>query len=99
MKKGALFKTVRVAVVLLLAVVIAFALVQSRLPFKNEKLIEDLLSYGLFDWAIRDYEAMFAYKLIRLLPITDQYRFRLRDGGKWYLRLLDNLLLLHGKER
>lgn len=67
------------------------ALVQSRLPFKNEKLIEDLLSYGLFDWAIRDYEAMFAYKLIRLLPITDQYRFRLRDGGKWYLRLLDNL--------
>ena len=30
MKKGALFKTVRVAVVLLLAVVIAFALVQSR---------------------------------------------------------------------
>lgn len=67
------------------------ALVQSRLPFKNEKLIEDLLSYGLFDWAIRDYEAMFAYKLIRLLPIADQYRFRLRDGGKWYLRLLDNL--------
>ena len=67
------------------------ALVQSRLPFKNEQLIEDLLSYGLFDWAIRDYEAMFAYKLIRLLSIADQYRFRLRDGGKWYLRLLDNL--------
>lgn len=66
-------------------------LVQSRLPFKNEQLIESLLSYGLFDWAIRDYEAMFAYQLIRLLPIADQYRFRLRDGGKWYLRLLDNL--------
>jgi hypothetical protein len=66
-------------------------LVQSRLPFKNEKLVEDLLSYGLFDWAIRDYEALFAYKLIRLLPVADQYRFRLRDGGKWYLRLLDNL--------
>ncbi|MDE2372285.1 MAG: hypothetical protein KGN16_25170 [Burkholderiales bacterium] len=67
------------------------ALVQSRLPIENEKLIEDLLSYGLFDWAIRDYEALFAYKLIRLLPLADQYRFRLRDGGKWYVRLLDNL--------
>jgi len=66
-------------------------LVNSRLPFKNEKLIEDLLSYGLFDWAIRDYEALFAYRLIRMLPISDQYKFRLRDGGKWYLRLLDNL--------
>jgi hypothetical protein len=66
-------------------------LVQSRLPIENEKLVENLLSYGLFDWAIRDYEALFAYKLIRLLPLADQYRFRLRDGGKWYLRLLDHL--------
>lgn len=66
-------------------------LVQSRLPIENEKLIQDLLSYGLFDWAVRDHEALFAYKLIRLLPLADQYRFRLRDGGKWYLRLLDNL--------
>jgi hypothetical protein len=66
-------------------------LVQSRLPYKNEELIERLLSYGLFDWAIRDYEALFAYRMIRLLPLTDQYKFRLRDGGKWYLRLLDNL--------
>ena len=66
-------------------------LVQSRLPIKNEKLVESLLSYGLFDWAIRDHEALFAYKLIRLLPMADQYRFRQRDGGKWYLRLLDNL--------
>jgi hypothetical protein len=68
-----------------------FEVVQSRLPYKNEALVESLLSYGLFDWAIRDYEALFAYKLIRLLPLAQQYKFRLRDGGKWYLRLLDNL--------
>ena len=67
------------------------ALVRSRLPYKNEKLIENLLSYGLFDWAIRDYEALFAYKLIKLLPLSQQYAFRQRDGGKWYLRLLENL--------
>lgn len=66
-------------------------LVQSRLPIKNEQMIEELLSYGFFDWAIRDYEALFAYELIRLMPMSSQYRFRQRDGGKWYLRLLDNL--------
>ena len=66
-------------------------LVHSRLPYKNEKLVEDLLSYGLFDWAVRDYEAMFAYRLIKLLPLGEQYRFRMRDAGKWYLRLLENL--------
>ena len=66
-------------------------LVQSRLPIKNEQMIEDLLSYGFLDWAIRDYEAQFAYELIRLMPMSAQYRFRQRDGGKWYLRLLDNL--------
>ena len=67
------------------------ALVESRLSIKNEQLLEDLLSYGLFDWAIRDYEALFAYRLIRAMPLAGQYRFRQRDGGKWYLRLLDNL--------
>ena len=66
-------------------------LVQSRLPIKNEQMIEELLSYGFLDWAIRDYEARFAYELIRLMPMSAQYRFRQRDGGKWYLRLLDNL--------
>ncbi|OGB24078.1 MAG: hypothetical protein A3I66_11430 [Burkholderiales bacterium RIFCSPLOWO2_02_FULL_57_36] len=66
-------------------------LVRSRLSWKNAQLIEDLLSYGLFDWAIRDYEALFAYQLIKLLPLTEQYRFRQRDAGKWYLRLLENL--------
>jgi len=66
-------------------------LVQSRLPWKNAKLIEDLLSYGLFDWAIRDYEALFAYRLITLMPMAEQYRFRQRDAGKWYMRLVENL--------
>lgn len=70
---------------------VLIGLVQSRLPIKNEQLVEELLSYGLFDWAIRDHEALFAYRLIKLLPMSAQYRFRQRDGGKWYLRLLENL--------
>lgn len=70
---------------------VLFALVRSRLPSKNEDLIERLLSYRALDWAITDRDALFAYRLIKSLPLTAQHRFRLRDGGKWYLRLLDNL--------
>jgi len=67
------------------------ALVQTRLPIKNEALLEDLLSYSWRDWAIRDHEALFAYKLLTALPMPVQYQFRQRDGGKFYLRLIDNL--------
>lgn len=66
-------------------------LVQSRLPWKNARLVEGLLSYGLFDWAITQAEALFAYRVIKMLPLPEQYRFRQRDGGKWYLRLVDHL--------
>ncbi|HET6940984.1 MAG TPA: DUF4157 domain-containing protein [Sphingomicrobium sp.] len=68
-----------------------FALVRSRLPIKNEELIESQLSYHITSWAIRDDEALYAYKLIKSLPLSAQHKFRLRDGGKWYLRLLENL--------
>ncbi|BAV96961.1 eCIS core domain-containing protein [Lysobacter enzymogenes] len=67
------------------------ALVQTRLPYRNEQLLEDLLSYHLLDWAIRDHEALFAYRLLQTLPMPAQYRFRQREGGKYYLRLIDNL--------
>ncbi|QWP78986.1 DUF4157 domain-containing protein [Lysobacter sp. K5869] len=67
------------------------ALVQTRLPYKNEQLLEDLLSYHLLDWAIRDHEALFAYRLLQTLPMPAQYRFRQREDGKYYLRLIDNL--------
>lgn len=66
-------------------------LLESRLPEKILAFVEDLLSYGLFDWAIRDYEAKFAYSVIKLLPLSLQYRFRQRDNGKWYMRLVQNL--------
>lgn len=67
------------------------ALMRSRLPVRNIAFVEDLLSYGLFDWAVRDYEAKFAYRIIKLLPLSEQYRFRQRANGKWYMRLVQNL--------
>ncbi|MEO8659572.1 MAG: DUF4157 domain-containing protein [Bryobacteraceae bacterium] len=66
-------------------------LAESRLPIKNLDFVEGLLSYGLLDWAVRDYEAKFAYRIIKLLPLSEQYRFRQRDNGKWFMRLVENL--------
>ncbi|MBI3228891.1 MAG: DUF4157 domain-containing protein, partial [Burkholderiales bacterium] len=66
-------------------------LCSARLPSKNAELIENLLSYGAFDWAIRDNEALLAYRIVKNLPLVEQYHFRQKDGGKWYFRLLDNL--------
>ncbi len=66
-------------------------LVQARLPSKNIDMVVDLLSYGLFDWAIRDYEAKFAYRVLLELPLAEQYRFRQREGGKYFMRLVSNL--------
>ncbi len=66
-------------------------LMQARLPSKNLDYVESLLSYGFFDWAVRDYEAKFAYLLLKLLPLSAQYRFRQRDNGKWFMRLVQNL--------
>lgn len=52
---------------------------------------ERLLSYGLFDWAITDAEAMLAYHLIRALPESAQHAFRMRDENTWFIRMEANL--------
>lgn len=59
-----------------------------------------LLSYGLFDWAVRDAEAILAYHLIRSLPPDAQRDFKVRDNGKWFVRLERNLTqgVLTGRE-
>lgn len=66
-------------------------LCSARLPAKNQEFIESLLSYGLLDWAVRDNEAMLAWRILKTMPLSEQYQFRLKEGGKWYYRLLDNL--------
>jgi hypothetical protein len=63
------------------------ALLNTRLPEKNIALAESLVSYGLFKWSISDEQAEFAYRLIKILPLTAQARFRRRDNGKWLVRI------------
>jgi hypothetical protein len=74
----------------------------ARAPFRTLALIEDHLSYGLFDWAVTDSDARFAYLLVRSLPLAQQERWRRLDDGKWFARLEENLPredVLHGAYR
>jgi hypothetical protein len=58
--------------------------------------IQDLLSYGLFDWAITDNDAREAFRLLTSLPPNEQQRVILVID---YQRLLDNLPDARDRER
>ncbi|WP_263381638.1 eCIS core domain-containing protein [Granulicella arctica] len=70
---------------------VLLGLVRGRLASKNIQMLVDLLSYGAFDWAIRDYEAKFAYRVLAAMSLGDQYRFRQLEGGKYFFRLVHHL--------
>ncbi|TDN90916.1 hypothetical protein [Microbacterium sp. BK668] len=63
----------------------------ARSPASNISRAIELLSYGIFDWAVRDSEARLAYLLVRSTPLDAQDAWRQLDNGKWFGRLLDNL--------
>ena len=64
-----------------------FALIAHRPVWKNLEYVESLLSTGFLDWAVRDYEAEYAYRLLRAMPLDAQYRFRHAEGGRFWRRL------------
>jgi hypothetical protein len=67
------------------------SMLQTIQRYSNPKLdkIEDLLSYGIFDWAIRDAEALEALRLLQSLSRYDQAVFF--ADPKYVDRLRDNL--------
>ena len=67
------------------------AVLSHRPPETALQHAENLLSYGLFDWAVTDAEAVLAYHLIRALPPSAQETFRERDGAQWFVRMEHNL--------
>jgi len=68
-----------------------FALMARRPVWENLASIQDLLSRSFFDWAIRDWEAQYAYRLLRAMPLEAQYRFRQLEGGVYYRRLEEEI--------
>ncbi len=63
----------------------------ARAPLPNLSRATERLSYGLFDWAVTDNDARFAYLLVRSTPVPAQDNWRQLDNGKWLHRLEDNL--------
>jgi hypothetical protein len=63
----------------------------ARAPLPNLSRATELLSYSLFDWAVTDDDARFAYLLVRSTPVVAQDNWRQLDNGKWLHRLEDNI--------
>ncbi|MFA3916664.1 eCIS core domain-containing protein [Ruegeria hyattellae] len=65
-----------------------FGLMAARPVWKNLEDVVRLLTRGFFsDWKVFDWEAEYAYRLLRVMPLEAQYRFRQIEGGKYHRRL------------
>ncbi|MGH1403985.1 MAG: eCIS core domain-containing protein [Alphaproteobacteria bacterium] len=67
------------------------SLLRYRAPDRNITLLERLLYRGIDDWAVRDYEARFAYDVLSQMAPDAQERFKRIRGGQLYNRLISNL--------
>ncbi|MFO0745054.1 MAG: hypothetical protein U1F43_05165 [Myxococcota bacterium] len=63
----------------------------ARSPEKNVKYVKELLSYGIFDWAVTDEDARLAFYLVKTMPKDVREQFKTADGGKWWGRMEGNL--------
>ncbi|HRE88637.1 MAG TPA: hypothetical protein PK095_05800 [Myxococcota bacterium] len=63
----------------------------ARSPEKNVKYVTELLSYGIFDWAVTDEDARLAFYLVKTMPKDVRDQFKNADGGKWWGRMEGNL--------
>jgi hypothetical protein len=63
------------------------AILTARAPEKNVGYAKELLTRGVFDWAITDAEASLAFQLAKSMPSDIQRQFREADNGKWWSRM------------
>ncbi|MCC6620992.1 MAG: hypothetical protein IT385_07040 [Deltaproteobacteria bacterium] len=63
----------------------------ARDPMKNVPFVKELLSYGVFDWAITDEEARLAFYLVKTMPPDVRDQFKRADDGKWWARMEGNV--------
>jgi Domain of unknown function (DUF4157) len=62
-----------------------------RPPSKNVQLAQDLLSKGLFDWAVTDEDAFLTQQLLKALPPRSRESFLAMKGGKYATKLDEEL--------
>lgn len=71
---------------------IFFGMMAARPVWKNLEDVVRLLTRGFFtDWKVFDWEAEYAYRLLRNMPLEAQYRFRQIEGGKYHRRLEEEI--------
>jgi hypothetical protein len=66
-------------------------IISARQPEKNIKYVQEIMSYGVFDWKITDEEGRLAFAVIKTMPKDVRETFRKKDGGKWWDRMEGNL--------
>ncbi|MCC6623939.1 MAG: hypothetical protein IT385_21965 [Deltaproteobacteria bacterium] len=66
-------------------------ILSARQPEKNVRFVKELMSYGVFDWAVTDEEARLAFYLVKTMPKDVRDQFKNADGGKWWSRMEGNL--------
>jgi hypothetical protein len=66
-------------------------IVSFRPPERNAKKAEELLSYGLLDWALTDEDAFLAFQLVKSLPPKVREGFYAAEKGKYAGRLDDEM--------
>jgi hypothetical protein len=60
----------------------------ARAPTTLFDKARDLLSYGLFDWAVTARDAFLAFQLVRALPAPRRQAFQDLDGGTYWNRMI-----------
>lgn len=66
-------------------------IISVRPPEKNVPYVRELLSYGVFDWAVTDEEARLAFQLVKAMPKDLRDQFQNHEEGKWWGRMEGNL--------
>ncbi len=66
-------------------------ILSARAPEKNVAYVKELMSRGVFDWAVTDEEARLAFQLVKTMPKDIRQQFKDADGGKWWDRMEGNL--------
>lgn len=59
----------------------------ARDPEHQKAHARELLSLGVFDWAVTSEEALLAFHMIKALPAAERQAFMTADGGAWWAKI------------
>gem|GEM_PF-6245989 len=66
-------------------------ILSARTPEHNVRFVTQLLSYGVFDWAVSGDEARLAFTIVKTMPADVQRAFQDAQDGQWWQRMEGNI--------